>query len=76
MITRKPKNDCAFWGEKECRATVCTCLLTNEGAFYKAMPEHIASCEAANGRLAKLPDDVQAKIAEKYYGGVMPWKET
>jgi hypothetical protein len=40
------------------------------------MSEHLASCDAANERLAKLPEDLQTMIAEKYYGGVMPWKET
>lgn len=76
MIIRKPRTDCAFWGGTECRATICTCLLTNDCAFHKTMSEHIASCDAANERLAKLPEDLQTMIAEKYYGGVMPWKET
>ena len=76
MITRKPKRDCAFWSEKECRATICACVLADDCPFFKTMPEHIASCDAANERLAKLPEDLQTMIAEKYYGGVMPWKET
>lgn len=78
MITEKgsPRMDCAFFTGKECRATVCTCNSKIECGFFKTMSDHVESCNKAYERIARLPENDQLWISEKYYGGVMPWKET
>ena len=38
-------------------------------------PVESPSLVAANARLRTLPSGQQAYIAEKYYGGEMPWKD-
>ena len=41
--------------------------------FHKTRKAAKASLRAANVRLASLPHDEQQYIADKYYGGNMPW---
>jgi cell fate (sporulation/competence/biofilm development) regulator YmcA (YheA/YmcA/DUF963 family) len=41
--------------------------------FFKTMEKHLADREAANKRIATLPDWQQTAISEKHYGGEKPW---
>ncbi len=43
--------------------------------FYKTREQAEADKEKANVRLRALPAVKQAKIAEMYYDGFMPWGE-
>ena len=70
-----PYRDCFGWDGKECQATITTCALGDQCPFYKKMSDHIKSCEDAYKRISKLPEEKQTEIADKYYGGAMPWKD-
>jgi cell fate (sporulation/competence/biofilm development) regulator YmcA (YheA/YmcA/DUF963 family) len=50
--------------------------LHEECPFYKTVEQHRADREAANERLASLPDWQQTAISEKHYGGEKPWLRT
>ncbi len=41
--------------------------------FYKSEVAQAVASHAAMERIATLPDDQQQHIADKYYGGKMPW---
>ena len=43
--------------------------------FFRTCAEMRTSENAALDRIATLPDDEQMSIAEKYYGGKMPWMQ-
>jgi cell fate (sporulation/competence/biofilm development) regulator YmcA (YheA/YmcA/DUF963 family) len=43
--------------------------------FFKTMEKHLADREAANKRIATLPDWQQTAISEKHYGGEKPWSK-
>lgn len=77
MLTEKvvARNNCAFYTEKECRATITTCNRNIPCTFFKTMNEHQESCDAAFKRIAKIPQEQQDAISEKYYGGTKPWME-
>lgn len=42
-------------------------------SFFKTKQQHILSRRLANERLSSLNEKIQSNIADKYYGGVMPW---
>jgi len=42
--------------------------------FHKTRKAVKASLRVANARLASLSHDEQLYIADKYYGGKMPWQ--
>jgi hypothetical protein len=55
------------------------CVLLNDRrcygcAFYKTVEELGKSQAAAFARIAKLPFEDQHYIAQKYYGGNLPWR--
>ena len=45
-------------------------------SFYKTKQQHLLSRRLANERPASLEEYIQRDIADKYYGGVMPWRES
>lgn len=68
------QNNRGVWG---CKATTMDCDgLHEECPFYKTVEQHRADREAANERLASLPDWQQMAISEKHYGGEKPWLRT
>ena len=65
------QNNRGVWG---CKATTMECDGRNEDCpFFKTMEKHLADREAANKRIATLPDWQQTAISEKHYGGEKPW---
>ena len=63
-----------MWG---CKATTIDCNGMDESCpFFKTVEQHMADREAANERLASLPDWQQTAISEKHYGGEKPWLRT
>lgn len=68
------QNNRGVWG---CKATTMDCDgLHEECPFYKTVEQHRVDREAANERLASLPDWQQTAIADKHYGGEKPWLHT
>lgn len=43
--------------------------------FYKSRSKAQADKDEADARLCSLPVEHQTAIADKYYGGRMPWRE-
>ena len=65
------QNNRGVWG---CKATTMECDGRNEDCpFFKTNEQHKADRQAANERIATLPDWQQAAISEKHYGGEKPW---
>ena len=65
------QNNRGVWG---CKATTMECDGRNEGcSFFKTNEQHKADRQAANERIATLPDWQQTAISEKHYGGEKPW---
>ena len=65
------QNNRGVWG---CKATTMECDGRNEGCpFFKTNEQHKADRQAANERIATLPDWQQTAISEKHYGGEKPW---
>lgn len=65
------QNNRGVWG---CKATTMECDGRNEDCpFFKTMEKHLADRQAANERIATLPDWQQTAISEKHYGGGKPW---
>lgn len=68
------QNNRGVWG---CKATTIDCNGQDESCpFFKTVDQHRADREAANERLATLPDWQQTAISEKHYGGEKPWLRT
>ena len=68
------QNNRGVWG---CKATTMECDGRNEGCpFFKTNEQHKADRQAANERIATLPDWQQTAISEKHYGGEKPWLRT
>ena len=60
------------WG---CNATTLTCDGQNEKCpFFKTMEQHRADQKKAFEHIAKLPEWQQVSIADRHYGGEMPWR--
>lgn len=59
----------------------CTCLASKECVgfdvcpFYKSRAKAEADREKADARLRSLSAEHQTAIADKYYRGMMPWRE-
>ena len=65
------QNNRGVWG---CKASTMECDGRNENCpFFKTNEQHKADRQAANERLASLPDWQQTAISEKHYGGEKPW---
>lgn len=65
------QNNRGVWG---CKATTMECDGRNEDCpFFKTNEQHKADRQAANERIATLPDWQQTAISEKHYGGEKPW---
>ncbi|MEF9879098.1 MAG: hypothetical protein RSE58_06150 [Clostridia bacterium] len=60
----------------------CTALITQhcpgagQCAFFKPKWMHERDTQRIHYRLSHMPSDKQLAIAQKYYGGKMPWKGT
>ena len=68
------QNNRGVWG---CKATTIDCNGRDESCpFFKTVEQIKADREAANERLASLPDWQQTAISEKHYGGEKPWLRT
>ena len=68
------QNNRGVWG---CKATTMECDGWNEGCpFFKTNEQHKADRQAANERIATLPDWQQTAISKKHYGGEKPWLRT
>ena len=73
---------CFAWDQNNrgvcgCKATTMECDGRNEGCpFFKTNEQHKADRQAANERIATLPDWQQTAISEKHYGGEKPWLRT
>lgn len=68
------QNNRGVWG---CKDTTMECDGRNEGCpFFKTNEQHKADRQAANERIATLPDWQQTAISEKHYGGEKPWLRT
>jgi hypothetical protein len=68
------QNNRGVWG---CKATTMECDGRDEGCpFFKTNEQHKADRQAANERIATLPDWQQTAISEKHYGGEKPWLRT
>ena len=68
------QNNRGVWS---CKATTMECDGRNEGCpFFKTNEQHKADRQAANERIATLPDWQQTAISEKHYGGEKPWLRT
>ena len=68
------QNNRGVWS---CKATTMECDGRNEGCpFFKTNKQHKADRQAANERIATLPDWQQTAISEKHYGGEKPWLRT
>lgn len=68
------QNNRGVWG---CKATTMECDGRNEGCpFFKTNEQHKADRQAANERIATLPDWQQTAISEKHYSGEKPWLHT
>lgn len=61
------KNGCRILAVKGCPGDGCS--------FFKTESQHRADKQKAYRRLAALDKLEQRHIAEKYYGGKMPWLE-
>ncbi len=74
---QKTKNfDCAYCGdESTCRVLTGAVCKMQRCSFYKSAAEIDAQNKAWRQKLSALESDVQQKIAKKYYGGALPWKE-
>lgn len=60
-------NGCKILTVKKCIGESCP--------FAKTKEQIEASCEKSFKRLASIDKELQRYIAEKYYGGKMPWKK-
>jgi hypothetical protein len=68
------QNNRGVWG---CKATTMECDGLNEGCpFFKTNEQHKDDRQAANERIATLPDWQKTAISEKHYGGEKPWLRT
>ena len=61
-------------GKYCCALSVKNCSGCEKCEFRKRPWEHERDLEAANIRLCSLPEEMQMRIAQKYYGGKMPWR--
>lgn len=69
------ENCFAMHGNGKCGAlTQRRCPGCNRCAFYKTRRQLEKEKQAANEKIRKLPAERQKYIAEKYFGGQMPWK--
>jgi hypothetical protein len=59
----------------ECTVLTVGACAGNTCPFIKTEGEFKTSQDKANGRLARLDKIQQLEIADKYYGGAMPWLE-
>lgn len=66
-INRTRGNRCSKLIIKSCPGDKCT--------FMKTTKEQESSCKYSFERLRTLSRDTQLYIADKYYGGSMPWKK-
>jgi len=68
--------DCVALSEYE-KCNRLTLLICNKCGcpFKKTREEDLASIQRAYQRLASLNDSTQNRIAQKYYGGYMPWNK-
>lgn len=57
-----------------CIAAIGVCPGYGACPFYKTKRQHREGRRQANGRIRRLPAEIQAKIANKYYDGDMPWR--
>lgn len=71
-FAKRPRGACAAI---ETGLNKNSCLGDEGCTFYQSRAEACASKNAALERIATLPDDVQAHIAEKYYKGKTPWMQ-
>jgi len=62
------KNSCRALSDKSGCGPACP--------FYKSKAKHEADKEAANQRLAGLPEEDQHYIAETYHRGNRPWLQS
>lgn len=60
-------NRCSKLIIKSCQGDKCT--------FMKTVEQQKESCKNSHERLRTLSRETQLCIAEKYYGGSMPWKK-
>lgn len=66
------QNTMGKWG---CKALTDNCDGQNEACpFFKTNERHMADRQAANERIATLPDWQQTAISEKHYSGEKPWR--
>lgn len=60
----RDKNECPNLDRDNCEG--CT--------FYCTLEQHLKSCAESNRILREKPEHEQLMIADKYYGGKMPWR--
>ena len=61
---------------RECRALsvfVCKSKKSKKCSFKQTHDEHFDSVQTANKRLRNIDCSQQRYIADRYYGGDMPW---
>lgn len=59
-----------------CRALVSNCPGYGVCGFYKPRWKYEKDRQLMNARLRVLPMDHQQEIADKYFKGAMPWRES